>query len=206
MTKGEKITLFVSSEIAERVNEIKPWGEKTDKIDTRCKLGCQNGYMTAEDFCSCTEVVLLKQILNIPPRFDVEFTSPAYQAMKTNLLQNKFILLKGADLYAKLVAYDLGKQIVMDGKIVVYVKTQMTMPAYDQLAMTHADVVIFNDLAGRISDINYKIELDGRMDRNKPVIFINTPTLVSISDNEDGCVYDVFLCEVDTLCINVVSK
>lgn len=197
MTKGERITLFITDEIAEKLNQTPPWKD--------CKL-CQCGYKTAEDFCSCTEGALLKEILNVPPRYDVEFTSPALQAIKTNLLENKFILLKGADLYAKLVAYDLGKKMVADGKIVAYVHSQMTMPASDQLALTKADVVIFNDLAGRISDINYKIELDDRMGRNKPIIFINQPTLVTISANEDECVFDVFLCEVDALGIKVVGK
>jgi hypothetical protein len=142
----------------------------------------------------------------VPPRYDVEFSSPAFQAIKPSLLENKFVLLKGVDLYVKLVAYDLGKKMVADGKIVAYVHSQMTMPVIDQLALTKADIVIFNDLAGKISDINYKIELDDRMGRNKPIIFINQPTVVNVSANEDECVFDVFMCEVDALGIKVVSK
>lgn len=181
--KINKIEKFVTEEVAKNINEIKPW--------ENCKK-CRAGYKSPFEFCDCTERIVKEQILNIPQRYNVEFDSPAYQKEFSELISKPFIVLVGAELYTKLIGFDIAKKLIKKDKVAIHVYTQTGgMDVKDVIALSQADLVLFDDVAGKMTDVNYKIEIKKRMDKNKQTIFLNYPLCVNIEDEPDVNEYDV---------------
>jgi hypothetical protein len=175
---------------------------------------CKHGHVN-EGYCpKCTKPFLLNEIFSIPARYNTKFISKSFMDKVDELMNKKFLLLKGSDFYAKLISYYIGKKYVERNKMVYYVDTKK-FQSYndiielneetpkDFLAMRFAEVIIFDDIAGKVSDINYKIMLSKRMDENLPVIFINEPTVVSLKDTSGNLLADVFEYEVDSIGIKI---
>ena len=198
MTQAEKFTLLITDEHTDKLINIKPWEQ--------CKK-CKHGYLSATQFCECTIPSIFETILDIPKRYDVGFAFTTPDGYWKEMVEKVFVLLKGQDLYTKLVAFYLAKQLIKERKVVVYTCSKTTMTPYDHSAITQADVVIFNDSAGSVADINYKIELDKRIDNNKSIIFLNIPLATSIFDSNTGKLStDVFEYDVDSINIKVGGK
>jgi hypothetical protein len=186
------IDLFVTDTIAEVYQMEKPYDKCVDK-DKGCKKGVRTD---GTGYCSkCIKPFLLKNILNVPPRYDVEFESPSFKnsIKEENLLNQKFLVLTGSDFYIKLVAFYFAKEYIKQDKIVYFVESKM-FQTYKQvadfseethidfLAMRFADVIIFKNTAEKLADMNYKILLQSRMDNNLPIIFLNEPEIISLKD------------------------
>lgn len=197
MTKEERISLFITDDMTEKFSTLQPW-----KNCSKCKIGYKNEL----ELCECTEQVVLQEILNVPKRYQVNFISPAFAQSWEKILEHKFILLRGNDLYVKLVGYFLANKLVEQGQIVSTVATQYAMPPIDHTSLTLADMVLFNDMAIRIADVNYKVFINKRMDDNKPIIFFNPPTVIDLVNAATGEVMeDIFDYNVDALGIKVVK-
>ena len=197
MTKEERISLFITDDMTEKFSTLQPW--------KKCKK-CKIGYKNELELCECTEQVVLQEILSVPKRYQVNFVSPAFTQSWEKILEHRFILLRGNDLYVKLVGYFLAKKLVEQGQIVSTVTTQYTMPSIDHTVLTLADTVLFNDMAIRVADVNYKVFINKRMDDNKPIIFFNPPTVIDLVNATTGEVMDdIFDYNVDALGIKVVK-
>jgi hypothetical protein len=191
-------------------NIIMKFQEKLPYKNCDCKRGHTN-----EGYCSkCTKPFLLNEIFSVPARYNVPFTSKSFMDKVNDLMSKKFLLLKGSDFYCKLISFYLGKKYIEQNKMVYYVDTKKFKnyndivelneeTPLDFLAMRFADIVIFDDMAGKISDINYKIMLSKRMGENLPVIFINEPIVVSLKDTSGNLLADIFEYEVDSIGIKI---
>jgi len=178
-----RLEMFITDDIAERINELKPW-EKCEK--------CRAGYKSISEFCSCTEQTVIEQILNIPERYKVKFESPAYEKRLPDIIDKPFLILKGAELYVKLIGFDIARKKMESGKITVYVHSRSReMNPADLVAISQADVILFDDMASKMTDVNYRIELMKRMDRNKQTIFLHSPVCINLEGEPDVVEFDV---------------
>lgn len=179
---SNKLEIFITDEIAERINEISPW-DKCDK--------CKAGYKSLLEFCDCTKKVVIDEILNVPERYRIDFSSKAYEKDLPELLNKKFVILQGGDFYVKLIGFDMAKRKATEGNVCgfVYTKSGM-MDSTDVVYLAEADLILFNDVAKKMTDVNYRIELVKRMDKNKQTIFLHSPLFTQIEDEPDVKVYD----------------
>lgn len=203
------LDLFISSEIAEKYQRDLPF----ENCEAKCRRGhTENGYCP-----KCTRPYLLKKILEIPPRYNVEFTSNTFFKNIDMLMSKKFLVLKGSSFYVNLAAFYLAKKYVEKNKMAYHVQTKK-FTSYNEvsvlneethtdfLALRYADVILYEDICGKITDINYNVFLQKRMNNNMPIIFFNMPENISLKDSNGSILPDIFEFEVDSIGIKILSS
>jgi hypothetical protein len=212
------LDLFIPDDTVLKYGQLKPY---KDCEEPNCIKG-----IVPTGYCpKCTRPFLLKEILSIPPRVNVSFSSPSYESEivvkdgknKKILMENTFVILKGSDLYIKLIAYDLAKEYLKQDKFVYAVDTKK-FSTYEQvvdfseetnkdfLAMKFADVIIFQDIIGKYSDFNYISMLKDRIDNDKKIIFLNEPEIINLRDSHGDISPDICSYTVDDVGIKIIPN
>lgn len=202
-----RLDLLITTKIQDMWDAEKPY-EKCGK--------CIRGEKEKE-YCECTISWLGDKILNVPSRYNVDFVCKVYENKKEELIKSPLVLIKGHEFYAKLIAFDMAKKFVLQNKIAYYLTTKQNNNfnnfdeelasniMRDLSALKFSDLVIIEDLMGnsKMVDSNYKVEVNKRVDDCLPTIFINTSSLVKLTDNEGEPLPDVKVLEVDTIGIQL---
>lgn len=201
------LDMFITTDIAIKFEEQSPYAKCNN-------IGCKKGVMF-DGYCPiCTKPFLLKEILNVPDRYKIPFTCNNLKQNIENLIKNKFIILTGSDFYIKLIAFYIANKIVDKNKMVYYIQTKRSIDynnmselservSLDFMAMKFADLLLFDDVSGQLSDVNYKTFLKQRMDNNLPVIFFNHPDIINLKDVKGNLLPDIIEFLVDMMDIKI---
>jgi len=175
----DKLELFVTDEM--RVNVIekqKPWES--------CDL-CNDKGINKEtnDTCECIRKAYKIQILGVPERYNVRFEmSKQLQKLIENSKKYRFIKILGDMRYVKIIAYYLAKKAVEEGMIATYVMTQNKIDVeFDFSKINKSDLLLFEDVSQKFSDMNYKVNLIKRIDHNMDIIFLGEQSIIEESDD-----------------------
>lgn len=232
--ENNKLDIFIVNHVSEAFEKMKPYETCPDKFEkvideaTNKEISrkgvCRRGIVSdfSEDaikhpfkYCpKCTDPFIKRQILNVPKRFDIKFTSEAFYKKEKELLEKDFLLLEGSDFNTKLIAYYLSKKYVEQGMVAIKISTKRydSKPILeddddtynDFLGLRLADVVIFEDMKD-MSDSLYATELNTRMEAVKKIIFINPPKVIKLVDNDNELLSpDIFRYDVDSINIKII--
>lgn len=185
----------MTDEMRRKYHEIKPY-----KNCDKCDYGI---ILSIDRVCDCSLKTLLELIADIPERYDVEIK---LRKSVIKQLENfdKFLIIRGDSRYCKLLAFYLTKKFINDEKIVKYImskninvvnREEMTD---DIVSFNKADVIIFEDVFQKASNMEYKYELIKRINSNLITIIVGKTELVEISD-------DFVEIEIDSSDIEIVK-
>lgn len=166
------VELFITDEIKNKLY--------TKDILKGCEK-CSYGVID-DEICDCCLQNILLLILDIPKRYDIEFNISS--SLKKQIdLKKDFIVLTGENKYVKLVGFYLAKEFIKHDNLVKYVSSKEIITPEDITALNKADVILFEDIYKKKSDLYYKDCLLKRIDNNRKVIFLNGTELVEFDDD-----------------------
>jgi len=172
--KYEIVELFATDDIIAKYNSIKSW--------EGCKK-CSNGVnIETGEMCECSLEIILNLIMDVPKRYDVNFSMSQVLINQLKTYKN-FLVLLGENKYIKLVAYKIGKERIKEGKLVKYIDSKQIITSEDIISLSKADVIIFEDIFKKNSDLNYKTYLTKRIDNNKETIFLGKTDIISFDED-----------------------
>ena len=175
----DNLELFVTDEMRfEILENQKPWQS--------CDMCNDKGInQKTNDTCDCIRKAYRMQILGIPARYNVKFEmSKQLQKLIENSKKYHFIKILGDMRYVKIVGYYLARQAAEEGAIAVCVMSRSKIDVeFDFSKINKSDLLLFEDITQKFSDMNYKVNLIKRIDNNKPIIFLGEQHIIEESDD-----------------------